>query len=205
MNHSHIVMPSRRPSRSATSPAHYWTPATEPNVLWLTDITKHPTAEGKLYVCAIKDCYSSRIVGCSIDSRMKASLAVSALRNAITLRNPTGTVVHSDRGSQFRSNKFVNALHQNGPTGSMGRVGACGDNAAMDPRRTPASNRDRDRTDLPPTPPSTSHRPSHSHQVGEFSAGLIHAAAFTSGVHAVRMFRGSTSSSQRSTRRAPSM
>jgi transposase InsO family protein len=102
------------------------------NAVWLTDITEHPTAEGKLYLCAIKDVYSGRIVGYSIDSRMKASLAVSALRNAIRLREPAGTVVHSDRGSQFRSRKFVKALRDNGLAGSMGRVGACGDNAAME-------------------------------------------------------------------------
>jgi putative transposase len=102
------------------------------NAVWLTDITEHPTAEGKLYLCAIKDVHSGRIVGYSIDSRMKATLAVSALRNAIRLRNPTGTVVHSDRGSQFRSRKFVKALRDNGLIGSMGRVGACGDNAAME-------------------------------------------------------------------------
>jgi putative transposase len=102
------------------------------NQLWLTDITEHPTAEGKLYLCAIKDVHSGRIVGYSIDSRMTASLAVSALRNAIRLREPTGTIVHSDRGSQFRSRKFVNTLRRNGLRGSMGRVGACGDNAAME-------------------------------------------------------------------------
>jgi transposase InsO family protein len=50
--------------------------------------------EGKLYLCAIKDCHSNRIVGYSIDSRMKAGLAVSALRNAIGLRDPAGTIVH---------------------------------------------------------------------------------------------------------------
>jgi transposase InsO family protein len=100
--------------------------ATAPNVLWLTDITEHRTAEGKLYLCAIKDVYSGRIVGYSIDSRMKASLAVAALRNAI------GTIVHSDRGSQFRSNAFVRTIKNNGLVGSMGRVGACGDNAAME-------------------------------------------------------------------------
>lgn len=100
--------------------------------LWLTDITEHPTAEGKLYLCAIKDVHSGRIVGYSIDSRMTASLAVSALRNAIGLREPAGTIVHSDRGSQFRSRKFVYTLHRNGLRGSMGRVGACGDNAAME-------------------------------------------------------------------------
>jgi putative transposase len=106
--------------------------APAPNVLWLTDITEHPTAEGKLYLCAIKDACSGRIVGYSIDSRMKASLAVTALRNAVIRRSPTGTVVHSDRGSQFRSNAFLRTLATNGLVGSMGRVGACGDNAAME-------------------------------------------------------------------------
>jgi transposase InsO family protein len=106
--------------------------ATAPNLTWLTDITEHRTAEGKLYLCAIKDVYSGRIVGYSIDSRMKASLAVAALRNAIVRRDPVGTVVHSDRGSQFRSNAFVRTIKNNGLVGSMGRVGACGDNAAME-------------------------------------------------------------------------
>ncbi len=106
--------------------------AAAPNVLWLTDITEHWTAEGKLYLCAIKDVYSGRIVGYSIDSRMKASLAVAALRNAIIRRSPVGTIVHSDRGSQFRSNAFVRTIRNHGLVGSMGRVGACGDNAAME-------------------------------------------------------------------------
>lgn len=106
--------------------------AQRPNQKWLTDITEHPTNEGKLYLCAVKDCYSSRIVGYSIDSRMTASLAVSALRNACALRNPNGTIVHSDRGPQFRSRQFVAILDNNDLIGSMGRVGACGDNAAME-------------------------------------------------------------------------
>ena len=106
--------------------------AEAPDTKWVTDITEHPTAEGKLYLCAIKDLYSNRIVGYSIDGRMKASLAVAALAHAVALRSPSGTVVHSDRGSQFRSRKFVSALHASGLKGSMGRVGACGDNAAME-------------------------------------------------------------------------
>jgi putative transposase len=107
--------------------------ADSPDRVWLTDITEHPTAEGKLYLCAIKDVYSNRIVGYSMNSRMTAGLAVSALRNAIALRSPAGTlVVHSDRGSQFRSAAFVRTLTNHGLTGSMGRVGACGDNAAME-------------------------------------------------------------------------
>ena len=77
--------------------------------------------------------YSGRIVGYSMDSRMTAGLAVSALRNAIALRDPSGTlIVHSDRGSQFRSAAFVRTLKDHRLAGSMGRVGACGDNAAME-------------------------------------------------------------------------
>lgn len=103
-----------------------------PSEIWLTDITEHRTDEGKIYLCAIKDVYSNKIVGYSIDSRMKASLAVSALRNAVDQRDPIGTIVHSDRGSQFRSRRFVHELSHNGLRGSMGRVGAYGDNAAME-------------------------------------------------------------------------
>jgi putative transposase len=106
--------------------------AKAPNELWFTDITEHPTDEGKLYLCAIKDAFSGRIVGYSMDHRMKASLAVAALRNAIGLRFPVGTVVHSDRGSQFRSGKFVRLLRTHGLHGSMGRTGTCADNAAME-------------------------------------------------------------------------
>ncbi|WP_245548373.1 IS3 family transposase [Gordonia araii] len=107
--------------------------ADRPNQLWLTDITEHHTGEGKLYLCAIKDVYSGRIVGYSIDSRMKSRLAVAALHSAVARRDEVaGCIVHSDRGSQFRSRKFVHALNTHGLTGSMGKVGACGDNAAME-------------------------------------------------------------------------
>ena len=111
--------------------------ATRANELWLTDITEHPTGEGKLYLCAIKDLASNRIVGYSIDSRMKSRLAVAALESAVARRRTDGVevagcVVHSDRGSQFRSRRFVHALHAHGLVGSMGKVGACGDNAAME-------------------------------------------------------------------------
>ena len=106
--------------------------AARPNLLWLTDITEHPTDQGKLYLCAVKDACSNRIVGYSIDERMTSALAVSALRNAVALRRPTGTVVHSDRGSQFRSHAFVRTLRTHHLHGSMGRVGASADNAAME-------------------------------------------------------------------------
>jgi len=107
--------------------------ADELDMLWLTDLTEHPTGDGKLYLCAVKDACSTRIVGYSMGPRMTAELAASALRNAIALRDPHGTVVvHSDRGSQFRAHIFVRTLRDAGLTGSMGRVGACADNAAME-------------------------------------------------------------------------
>jgi putative transposase len=102
------------------------------NVLWLTDITEHRTSEGKLYLCAIKDAFSNRIVGYSIDDRMPAALAVAALANALVTRDVASTIVHSDRGSQFRSNAFVKALRGAELRGSMGRVATCADNAAME-------------------------------------------------------------------------
>ncbi len=104
-----------------------------PNAVWVTDITEHPTVEGKVYCCAIKDLFSNRIVGYAVDERMTAQLAVSALRAAIARRRPVGTVVvHSDRGSQFRARRFRAVLAANGLTGSMGRVASAGDNAAME-------------------------------------------------------------------------
>ncbi|ALM43671.1 hypothetical protein P405_17595 [Streptomyces sp. FR-008] len=75
-----------------------------PNRLWLTDITEHATGEGKLYLCAVKDVYSGRIVGYPIDSRMKSSLTVSAVARRGQV---AGCIVHSDRGSQFRARKYV--------------------------------------------------------------------------------------------------
>jgi putative transposase len=107
--------------------------ADAPNELWLSDITEHATAEGKLYLCAIKDAYSNRIIGYSIDSRMKSRLAVAALNNAVARRGDVaGCVLHTDRGSQFRSRKLVQALNRHHMVGSMGRVGSAGDNAAME-------------------------------------------------------------------------
>ena len=104
-----------------------------PNQLWLTDITEHRTVEGKLYLCAVKDVFANKIVGYSIDSRMKSRLAVNALNNAVALRGDVaGCVIHSDRGSQFRSRKFLRAINRHRMVGSMGRVGAAGDNAAME-------------------------------------------------------------------------
>jgi putative transposase len=106
--------------------------ATAPNQKWVTDITEHPTSEGTLYVCLVKDLCSNRIVGYSIGARMTSELACAALMMAIMTRRPVNTIIHSDRGSQFRSNAYVRIIRKHGLQGSMGRVGACGDNAAME-------------------------------------------------------------------------
>ncbi|AZZ48217.1 hypothetical protein C5C31_05365 [Rathayibacter rathayi] len=98
----------------------------------MTDITEHSTGEGKPYLCAIEDVYSNRIVGYSIDSRMKASLAVRAFRSAVSRREPRGTVILSDRGFQLRSGDFIAEINAAGRKCSVGKVGACGDNTAME-------------------------------------------------------------------------
>ncbi len=103
--------------------------APEPNQLWLTDITEHPTGEGKLYLCAIKDAWSNRIVGYSIEDRMKARLAVQALDNAVARRGEVaGCILHSDRGSQGglnRSSQHLTTMEvAGGATTAVGRQGA---------------------------------------------------------------------------------
>jgi transposase InsO family protein len=108
--------------------------ADAPNQLWLADITEHRTDEGKLYVAAIKDAFSSRVVGWAIDERMKARLVIAAIEMAVARRNGdvAGCILHSDRGSQFRARKVHRALTRHQMVGSMGQVGSAGDNAAME-------------------------------------------------------------------------
>ncbi|MGW6403595.1 DDE-type integrase/transposase/recombinase [Streptomyces sp. NPDC055134] len=103
-----------------------------PNRLWLAaGIIEHATDEGKLCLCAVKDVFSTRIVGYSIDARMKSRLAVAALDNAVARREDiAGCVLHTDRGFQFRSRKFVRALDRHRMAGSIGRVGAAGAESA---------------------------------------------------------------------------
>ncbi len=89
--------------------------AAGPNQLWLTDLTEHRTSEGKLYLCAIKDVWSNRIVGYSISERMESKIAVDAVNNAVARRaveglDVAGCRLHSDRGSQFRARKLQQEL-----------------------------------------------------------------------------------------------
>ena len=107
--------------------------ASAPNQLWLTDITEHPTAEGKLHCCVVLDLFSRKIVGWSIDRRCEAVLVNDALAKAGALR-PTSpcTIIHSDHGSQFTSWAFTENVRRLGLIASMGTVGDCYDNAPME-------------------------------------------------------------------------
>ncbi|MFD0479955.1 IS3 family transposase [Nonomuraea thailandensis] len=106
---------------------------TGPNQLWITDITEHPTREGKVYCCVVLDAYSRRVVGWSIDSTQTATLVTSALGMAIDNRTPpAGTIIHSDQGVQFGSWAFTQRAKDSGLLPSMGSVGDCFDNAMME-------------------------------------------------------------------------
>jgi putative transposase len=89
-----------------------------PDRLWLTDITEHPTGEGKLYCAAVMDAYSRRIIGWSIDARQDSDLVVGALAMAVARRNPA--ILHSDHGTQYTSWAFGKRLRDAGLLGSMG-------------------------------------------------------------------------------------
>jgi putative transposase len=108
--------------------------AETPDRLWLTDITEHPTREGKVYLAAVLDVYSRRIVGWSIADHLRSELVVDALEMARWRRRPAPgrTVLHSDRGSQYTSWAFGHRLRAAGLLGSMGRVGSAYDNAMME-------------------------------------------------------------------------
>lgn len=102
------------------------------DVAWVADITEHPTDEGKWYLAAVKDLCSTRIVGYQSGPRMTSQLVCDALEHALDLRSAIGTIVHSDRGGQYRSARYQNQIRSHGLRQSMGRMGACGDNAAME-------------------------------------------------------------------------
>jgi transposase InsO family protein len=108
--------------------------ADAPDRLWLTDITEHPTREGKVYLAAVLDVYARRIVGWSIADHLRSELVVDALEMARWRRRPAPgrTVLHSDRGAQYTSWAFGHRLREAGLLGSMGRVGSAYDNAMME-------------------------------------------------------------------------
>ena len=101
-----------------------------PNRVWSSDITYIGTDEGWLYLVAVIDLYSRQVVGWSMKEHMQASLVSDALRMAWFRRRPEpGLIFHSDRGSQYCSHEFQNALKEYGMKSSMSRKGDCWDNA----------------------------------------------------------------------------
>jgi len=104
-----------------------------PNRLWMTDITEHPTREGKIYCCVVLDAFSRLVVGWSIDSSQTTTLVLNALGMATRRRNPEDDlIVHSDRGVQFTSWAFSQNVRDAGLAPSMGAVGSPYDNAMVE-------------------------------------------------------------------------
>lgn len=131
----------RRPSTTDSKHGHAPAPnllakrpkPTGPDQTWMADITYIQTAEGYLYVAAILDGWSRMVVGWACGPTLHASLALSALRQALDQRQPaSGLLHHSDRGVQYACGDYRRALADAGLECSMSRRGNCYDNAAME-------------------------------------------------------------------------
>jgi transposase InsO family protein len=107
--------------------------ASEPNQKWVGDITYIDTAEGWLYLAILLDLYSRRVVGWAIADRIDGQLVERAWRMAVTNRHPPAHLLHhSDRGSQYTAEAYLQLLEQAGCQISMSRTGNCYDNAVME-------------------------------------------------------------------------
>lgn len=116
------------PNRLAEAPI-----PTAPNQLWVADITYIDTQEGWLYLAAILDLYSRRIVGWAMSQRIDTALVLKALSMALLHRHPPRDLIfHSDRGVQYASADYRRALRKAGLVASMSRRGNCYDNASME-------------------------------------------------------------------------
>jgi transposase InsO family protein len=123
-NHDQPIAPNRLADASK---------ATAPNQLWVADLTYIETKEGWLYLAAILDLYSRRIVGWAMSPRIDTALVLKALGMALLHRNPPQNLLfHSDRGVQYASADYRQALRQAGLVASMSRKGNCYDNASIE-------------------------------------------------------------------------
>lgn len=105
----------------------------QPNTVWVSDFTYVPTGEGWLYLCAVVDLYSRKVVGFAMDKTITRNLAIQALENAFIRRRPKDTlIVHTDRGSQYCSKDFQSFLWQHRALSSMSRKGNPYDNACAE-------------------------------------------------------------------------
>jgi len=134
----------RRPFRKTTDSNHAFPPAPNlldrqfasavaPNQVWLADMTYIATGEGWLYLAAILDLFSRKVVGWAMSETMPQELTLAALHMAITNRQPgPGLLHHSDRGSQYAAHAYRRILDEHGMRCSMSRKGNCWDNAPME-------------------------------------------------------------------------
>jgi len=107
--------------------------ADKPFIAWVSDITYIATREGWLYLAAVMDLYSGKIVGWAMSERMTQELVISALKQAVgRTRPPRGIILHSDRGVQYACKKYRNLAKSYGFRQSMSRKGNCWDNAPME-------------------------------------------------------------------------
>lgn len=143
MRRNNIKAKTKRKFRATTNSKHNYSVAENllnrqfeveaPNKVWVADITYIPTEEGWLYLSAVMDLGSKRVLGWSMGERMTRELAMDALKMAIRQRSPfEGLMHHSDRGVQYASNDYQDLLRKHGMTCSMSRKGDCWDNAAME-------------------------------------------------------------------------
>jgi transposase InsO family protein len=122
--HSYPVAPN-------TLNRQFW--AEGPNEKWVGDITYIPTREGWLYLAAVLDIYSRKVVGWAMDKHMEQELVASALHMATSHRRPgEGVLHHSDRGSQYAAHDYQQLLYAHQMKVSMSRKGDCYDNAVME-------------------------------------------------------------------------
>jgi len=123
-NHDHPIAPNRLTEAPKASKA---------NQIWVADITYIPTQEGWLYLAAILDLYSRKIVGWFMSPHLDTQLILKALQMALLTRQPPANLLfHSDRGVQYASNDYRQALARAGFIPSMSRKGNCYDNATME-------------------------------------------------------------------------
>lgn len=108
--------------------------AQAPNRKWVTDITYLPTAEGWVYLAVVLDLFSRKVVGWALSNSLATELVSAALRQAVEARRPKGQDLlhHSDRGCQYTSDAYQQALRMLGIQCSMSRTGCCYDNAVME-------------------------------------------------------------------------
>jgi len=123
-NHDYAVAPNRLDRQFA---------AERPDQKWCCDITYIPTQQGFLYLAAVMDLCSRKIVGWSMAEHLRTELCLSAIQTALSARRPgAGLLHHSDRGVQYASDEYRDLLEGHGIELSMSRLGNCYDNAAME-------------------------------------------------------------------------